>query len=48
MNGMVGRASESRDKTLRDVTGVDFSSVKYAKKWKERLDSMLEHNQNVL
>lgn len=42
------RASESRDKMLRDTTGSDFSSVKYAARWKERLDHMLEHRQQPL
>lgn len=45
---LVGRASESRDKLLRDTTGSDFSSVKYAAKWKERLDNMLEHRQQPI
>ena len=48
MHGLVGRSSEARDKTLRDIVGNDFSSVKYAAKWKHRLDEMLEHKQKPL
>jgi hypothetical protein len=40
---LVGRAAESRDKTLKDITGRGFSSSRYARDWKTRLDGMLEH-----
>ncbi|MFH1520016.1 MAG: hypothetical protein ABID61_00050 [Candidatus Micrarchaeota archaeon] len=45
---LTARASEARDKMLRDTSGSDFSSVKYAAKWKTRLDDMLEHKQKLL